>query len=180
MSIWRPRCQFATPPLSAPPPTESARARKGRELRELRQRVSKLHSKHKTKRAEELLAEGSGGSAALTKKRAQQLRSQLLTYGGLELTRGVMAQFLTLPEVKLLLPEATRQAQQEVTDSKTARMLLEAASKFLHEVLATKGRRSDEDRNAFWASVVSLLPRDLLDKRMGAAAMRLLKVRHPY
>ena len=166
-----------------PPPMETSRARKGRELRELLRRVSKLHSAHKTKEAEAMLAAaaaGSGGSEPLTKKRAQQLRTELFTYGGLELTRGVLAQFFILPEVKLLLPEATRQAQQEVTDSKTARMLLQAASKFLHEVLHTKGRRSDEDRNAFWASVVSLLPHDLLDKRMGAAAMRLLKVRRPY
>ena len=61
-------------------------------------------------------------------------------------------------------------------DSKTASTLLEAASQFLHEVLKSKGRRSDDDRNAFWSSIVSLMPRDLADKRMIASAMRLLKV----
>ena len=39
-----------------------------------------------------------------------------------------------------------------------------------------KGRRTDDDRNAFWASIVSLMPRDIADKRMIASAMRLLKV----
>lgn len=162
---------------------DSARIRKGKELRDLLRSASKLYSAHKNKEADDMVAgavEGSSGSEALMKKRAQDLRSELFTYGGLELTRGILSQFLTLPEVKLLLPESTRQAQQEVTDSKTARALLDAASKFLHEVLKSKGRRNDNDRNAFWASVVSLLPRDLLDKRMGAAAMRLLKVRDRY
>mmetsp|Transcript_25121 Transcript_25121/g.84672 ORF Transcript_25121/g.84672 Transcript_25121/m.84672 type:complete len:446 (+) Transcript_25121:833-2170(+) len=166
---------------AAPPRKESARERKGRELRELLKRVSKLHSAHKTKEAEQLLesaAEGSDGSRSLAVKRAQQLRRELFTYGGLELTRSTLAEFLNLCEVKLLLPERTRKARQEMTDSKTARELLEAASSFLHGVLGSKGRRSDEDRNAFWASVVSLMPRDLVNKRKVAAAMRLLKV--PY
>ena len=164
---------------AAPPRKESARERKGRELRELLKRVSKLHSAHKTKEAEQLLesaAEGSDGSRSLAVKRAQQLRRELFTYGGLELTRSTLAEFLNLCEVKLLLPERTRKARQEMTDSKTARELLEAASSFLHGVLGSKGRRSDEDRNAFWASVVSLMPRDLVNKRKVAAAMRLLKV----
>ena len=37
--------------------------------------------------------------------------------------------------MKLILPESTKKAQQEVMDSKTAHTLLEAASQFLHEVL---------------------------------------------
>ena len=84
--------------------------------------------------------------------------------------------FLNLREVKLLLPEKVKKARKEAADSKTARALLEAAADFLHGVLASKGRRSDEDRNAFWASVVSLIPRDAAKKRMVRAAMRLLKV----
>lgn len=155
--------------------------RKGRELRELLQQVVKLRSAHKMTESDLLLeaaaaADDSSVGEALVKKRAQQLRGELFTFGGLELTRAILAQFLSLPEVKLLLPEATRQAQQEAADSKTAIALLEAASKFLHEVLKSKGRRSDEDRNAFWSSIVALLPSDLFEKRMCAAAMRLLKV----
>lgn len=157
----------------------SARVQKGQELRELLRCVSKLHSKHKTKEADELLASAatnSISSEALAKKRAQQLRNELFTFGGLELTRHVLASFLDLSEVKLLLPERVKQARMDAADAKTARLLLEAASSFLHSVLASKGRRSDEDRNAFWASVVSLIPKDAAEKRMIKAAMRLLKV----
>ena len=115
-------------------------------------------------------------SDALAKKRAQQLRGELFTFGGLELTRQVLDSFLNMSEVKLLLPEKVKKARKEAADAKTARALLEAASEFLHGVLASKGRRSDDDRNAFWASVVSLIPRDAAKKKMIRAAMRLLKV----
>ena len=145
---------MAEAPTSAPPTAaargiETARMRKGRELRELLQQVVKLRSAHKMKESDLLLeaaaaADDSSVGEALVKKRAQQLRGELFTFGGLELTRAILAQFLSLPEVKLLLPEATRQAQQEAADSKTAIALLEAASKFLHEVLKSKGRRKNE------------------------------------
>lgn len=123
--------QAAPAPPSAKQPAETARMRKGRELRELLQRVSKLYVAHKPKEAERLLEEAtaadSGFSVALSKKRAQHLRAELFTYGGLELTKSVIMDFLHLPEVKLLLPESAKQAQQEVTDSKTARTLLEVS-----------------------------------------------------
>lgn len=67
-------------------------------------------------------------SDTLVKKRAQQLRSELFTFGGLELTRSILAEFLKLCEVRLLLPETTRQAQKEMADSMTTRELLKAAS----------------------------------------------------
>ena len=38
------------------------------------------------------------------------------------------------------------------------------------------GRRSDADRNAFWASAASMLPRDIFDSHGGKAAMRMLGV----
>ena len=128
-------CPAPDPPTSSTPPTtkqpmETARMRKGRELRELLQRVSKLNTTHKRKEAEELLesaAADSGGSAALARKRSQQLRKELFTFGGLELTKSALMHFLHLPEVKLLLPESAKKAQQEVTDSKTARILLEVS-----------------------------------------------------
>jgi len=38
------------------------------------------------------------------------------------------------------------------------------------------GRRSDAERNAFWASVVSLMPADLIENRQGRARMRILGI----
>jgi hypothetical protein len=43
-------------------------------------------------------------------------------------------------------------------------------------MLKAKGRRSDVERNAFWASVVSLMPADLIDNRQGRAMMRILGI----
>ena len=86
---------------SGPPPSKTtARMRKGQELRELLKRVSKLASVGKDKAAKELLesaAAGSGGSSALADKRVQQLQAELFTYGGLELTKSIVAKFLQLP-----------------------------------------------------------------------------------
>lgn len=167
---------------SSLPQKESARVRKGRELRELLREVSKLHSAGHRKEAAQLMEAAEAGSTSnqttdsLVKKRSQQLRSELFTYGGMELTRSILREFLKLSEVRLLLPEHTRQAQKEAADSQTARELLQAAARFIHEVLGTRGRRSDKDRNAFWASVVSLMPRELKGKRKVASAMRLLQV----
>ena len=85
-------------PPTAEDPVEktsvTTRVRRGRELRELLQRVSQLHSANKPKQAEQLLesapAADSGGSAALVHKRAQQLRTELFSNGGLEVTRSIL------------------------------------------------------------------------------------------
>ena len=69
-------------------------------------------------------------------------------------------------------------------------MLLEMSKTFLNEILKAKGevvyskrhgkevqsggRRTDEARNAYWASVVSHVPRDVFRTRQGRATMRLL------
>ncbi len=86
-----------TPPTAEDPVEETrvtTRVRRGHELRELLQRVSQLHTAHKPKEAEQLLesaaAADSGGSAALVHKRAQQLRTELFSNGGLEVTRSIL------------------------------------------------------------------------------------------
>ena len=45
-------------------------------------------------------------------------------------------------------------------------------------MLKTAGRRSDTERNAFWAGVVALMPADLIENRQGRAMMRILDL--PY
>jgi hypothetical protein len=186
-----PAAQPPPQPLPQPPPQPAtsasqlpltARARKGRQLSDLLDRVIKLRSNNQITEAERLLASAvpnsSAGSRTIT-ERARELREVLFSFGGLQLTKSALARFLEMPKVKLLLPDAVKQTQMEIANTKTATLMLETAVRFLHEVLAAKGRRSDDDRNAFWASVVSLLPADLLRVRgQCAAAMRLLKV--PY
>ena len=53
-----------------------------------------------------------------------------------------------------------------------------AARCFLKEVLASKGRRTDVENNAFWAAAVALIPSGVLQDRKGRAVMRLLGVNY--
>ena len=73
-------------------------------------------------------------------------------------------------------------------------MLLEMSKSFLNDILRAKGevvyskrhnsmiqsggRRTDEQRNAYWAAAVSHIPKDIMKTRQGRAAMRALGV--PY
>lgn len=147
---------------------EEPRVRRGRELRESLAQVAKLFSRDKTKQARAAFAAVDGGAAAgtdLTRLRAGELRSQLFTYGSLNLTKAVLARFLDMKEVKLLLDEDFQKSRQELADAKTATAMLKAAKHFLNKMLAAKGRKSDAERNAFWASIVSLMPADLIENR---------------
>lgn len=151
--MWK-RCAHAHAESTASASQETALIRKGRELPKLIRQVNKLHSANRSKDAEQLIeaaaTTGSSSVAALAKKRAQQLRGELFTYGGLELTRSILRELLKLFEVRLLLPESTRAAQKEAADSQQpARELLHAAARFIHEVLFSNGRRTDDHRNAF-------------------------------
>jgi len=73
------------PPTAEDPVEKTRVTTRVRRGRELLQRVSQLHSANKPKQAEQLLesapAADSGGSAALVHKRAQQLRTELFSYG---------------------------------------------------------------------------------------------------
>ena len=103
-------------------PRETHASRKGRELKELLQKVTKLRSVRKIKEANSLLASAAPGksSDALAKKRAQQLRSKLFSFGGIELTRSVLNKFLKQCEVRMLLPHLVKKAQREAAEAATA------------------------------------------------------------
>ena len=51
-----------------------------------------------------------------------------------------------------------------------------AARRFLKEILASKGRRSDIERNAFLAAAAALVPSDVFKDRKGRGVMRLLDI----
>ena len=55
---------------------------------------------------------------------------------------------------------------------------MNAARRFLKEVLASSGRRTDLERNAFMAAAVALIPSDVFKNRKGRAVMRLLDVNY--
>ena len=170
----------------ARPPTETRRVREGRELRTGLQEVSKLKGLGHTKQAQAKLDSLSSGNAptkGTVNARAFEMAGQLFKVGNLELTRAVLDKFLSLRDVKQALPEAILKTRQEMADAATATQILETAKSFFTVIMKVKGvtgkgRRSDVNMNAFWASAASLLPRNLLQTRHGRATARLLGI--PY
>jgi hypothetical protein len=174
-----------TPAPSKQPRREEPRVRKGRELREALGEISTLFVREKKKAQQELanLSVGEAPKDRTVNRRAAELRDVLFTCGGFSLTHAALDRFLNMREVKLLLDEKLQQSRAEVADAKTATAMLHAAKRFLNDMLDAKsgktgGRLSDVERNAFWASVVSMMPRDLLENRQGRAMMRILGI--PY
>ena len=106
--------------------------------------------------------------------RAGELRNLLFTFGGLDLTKATLERFLGMGEVEHLLSDELLKSRQELTDMKTATAMLEAAKRFLNEMLKATGRRTDVERNAFWTGIVELMPRDLIENRQGRSLMRIL------
>jgi hypothetical protein len=161
--------------------SEEPRVQRGHELRAELQRIAKLYAHDKTRQAKmafEAIPEGKTMGARSVLGRADELRELLFTFGGLNTTRAVLKKILSLPEVKRLLDEGFLKSRQELADAQTATAMLVAAKEFLnvmHQRVAG-GRRTDAERNAFWASVVSLMPAELVQNRQGRAMMRILGI----
>lgn len=181
--------ELSTPEPTAKKPRVEERVKQGAKLRALLSKVSKLRDRGKRDEARQMLQAADGGAAAskrTLRRRAGEMADLLFAAGGLETTRAVMEGLLSRSDVQDVLPAATAKMRAEANDAKTARSMLEAAKSFLHVLLDSKkrvdarwgGRRSDTDRNAFWASTTSLLPRDIFQSKGGRAAMRILEV--PY
>jgi urease gamma subunit len=66
----------------------------------------------------------------------------------------------------------------KTTDDEARDDIIKAARMFLKEVLASKGRRTDVESNAFWAAAVALIPADVLVNRKGRAVVRLLDINY--
>ena len=76
-----------------------------------------------------------------------------------------------------VLPEPLRSSLPD-TDDEAKDDIVNAARRFLKEVLALIGRRTDLERNAFMAAAVALIQSDVFQNRKGRAVMRLLGVNY--
>jgi hypothetical protein len=74
-----------------------------------------------------------------------------------------------------VLPEAVRN-RLPGKDDDARDDIINASRRFLKEIMATKGRRTDNKSTAFWAAAVALIPSDVLQNRKGRAIMRLLDI----
>ena len=102
-------------PTATPTPKPTKRVKEGRALREELRAISKLHWRHKIHDADARLAILKAGDAVKepsVKKRAQEIRSLIFTFGGFNQTQAIVNQFISLPEVSILLakPKQTKRA----------------------------------------------------------------------
>jgi hypothetical protein len=101
----------------------------------------RLRSQNKTKEADAAFdAIPPGKMTTGAKGRALELRGTAFTFGGLALTRDIIARFLRAPEVRLLLPEEFQKKQQRAKDSEVEKRLLEAAKGFFRDLMKVKGK----------------------------------------
>ena len=106
-------------PTATPTPKPTKRVKEGQALREDLRAISKLHWQHKIHDADARLAILNAGDAVkepLVKKRAQEMRSLVFTFGGFNQTQAIVKQFISLPEVSILLAKP-KQTKREVSAS---------------------------------------------------------------
>jgi hypothetical protein len=181
------------------------RDQKGAELRAVLRDVTRLRYEHKQDAASEKLESVRTGEVAgqrTISNRSREVADVLFKAGGLETTRAVLLHVLDRSDVKELLPDAVAKSRAKAADARTAAAMLEAAKAFFNQLMGRRkwvegrwarskihqgmtwqpghwaygGRRTDADRNAFWASAAAMLPRDIFKSRGGKAAMRILGV----
>ena len=166
-------------------PRVVTREKKGTELRSVLREVGQLRKHGKVKAADEKLGAAAGGAPAskrTVRRRVGEVADLIFASGGLDTIRAVMDSLLDRADVRHVLPEKTKQTRAMLKDAVTGRSMLAAAKHFFHVLLDTKrkqdakngGRHTNIDRNAFWASAASMLPRDIFRSRGGRAAMRIL------
>jgi len=161
-------------------PPASRRVRLGRELRLALKEIAQTERKGKTKAAHELVTKLESGATSsfgsrITNSRVNELADLLFCVGDLKQTRSVVEKFMQIPEMRQLLPEHMRSSAK---DAETKEIMINEAKVFLTELLGTKGRRTDVNRNAHLAGLTALLPSDLFKQQRGRSAMRVLGVRH--
>jgi hypothetical protein len=183
-AIQGPACSSDTGPSDAPAAPARRQTKQVLAAADLRQQLKQVvalqrsHKAGSTKEAEALLSrlaagEGKAPSKHTIYKESEHLRDVALGFGGYTLSKRVIEQFLKMPSVQLLLPDALREQQDAASDAAVAKELMAAAKEFFTELFGVGfrgGRRSDEDRNAYAAAMAALLPRDLFAKRGRAAS----------
>jgi uncharacterized FlaG/YvyC family protein len=119
----------------------TARQRVGAELRMKLQEVVRLRSQKKVNEAAAALdAIPDGKMTTGAKGRARELVGTTFTFGGLALTKDIVARFLRSPEVRLLLPEEFQKKKQRAKDAEVEKRLLEAAKSFFCDLMKVKGK----------------------------------------
>ena len=166
---------------ATPARRQTKQVRAAADLREKLKKVVDLQRSHaagSNKEADallEALAAGDGKAPSIHTiyKQSEHLRDVALGFGGYAISKRIIEQFLKMPAVCLLLPEALREQQRAASDAHVAKELMAQAKQFFTGIFGVGfrgGRLSDENRNAVAAASAAILPADLFKKRGRAAA----------
>ena len=140
----------------------------------------KLQSRGKTEEARAALAAIPGGKELHMRSidnAAKAMEDLLLERGGLGSVRRILDQFFDRPIIRTAMSEDLRQRAQP-HDQKAIQDMIDSAKAFFTGTMATRGRRTDLDRNVFYAAAAAIIPKKVREDKQVRAVMRLTGLRH--
>jgi hypothetical protein len=165
-----------THPASSTPQTPPLRAsRNGSELKSQLTEVYRLANRDKTEAAREKLAEIPDGKELHIRSidnAAKAMEDLLLQRGGLSSAHRTLGQLFDRPIVRTIMSDYLKENAPS-SDRDTIAAMVESIKVFFTGAMATRGRRTDLNRNVFYAAAAAVIPQDVRENRQMRAVMRL-------
>ena len=178
---------FAASPastLSSPAPTATAKTTKreknAAELRSKLKKVHRLANRGKTQEARAALAKIPNGKKLQSRSieiAAKEMEDLLLQRGGLETVRWMLDLFFDWLIIRTAIGDHLKEKCQRY-DREACAAMVESIKHFFTGTMATRGRRTDLNRNVFYAAAAAVIPKNALENRQIRAVMRLTGLRH--
>ena len=108
---------------------------------------------------------------------AKAMEDLLLERGGLGSVRRILDQFFDRPIIRTAMSEHLRE-QAQPHDSEAITAMLESIKAFFTGTMTTRGRRTDLNRNVFYAAAAAVIPAGARENKQTRAVMRLTGLRH--
>lgn len=158
----------------------TGRERNAAELRSNLRDVYRLANRGKTQEARAALAKIPNGKNLHKRSieiAAKAMEDLLLERGGLETVRRVLDMFFDRPIIRTAMSEHLKEKAQP-SDRETIDAMLVSIKHFFTGTMVTRGRRTDLDRNVFYAAAAAVIPKSARENRQMRAVMRLTGLRH--
>ena len=157
-----------THPASSTPQTPPLRAsRNGSELKSQLTEVYRLANRDKTEAAREKLAEIPDGKELHIRSidnAAKAMEDLLLQRGGLSSAHRTLGQLFDRPIVRTIMSDYLKENAPS-SDRDTIAAMVESIKAFFTGTMATRGRRTDLNRNVFYAAAAAVIPKDVRENR---------------
>ena len=123
------------------------------------------------------LPQGSNAGPHTIPNASRAMEHLLFRLGSLEIIDKALRSFFARPAVRVAMSTHLNSRTDSVDDS-TIDEVIRMAKGFFTGVMATKGRRTDIDMNAFWAAAAAVVPVSTKKDRKARSVMRVLGLRH--